>query len=181
MLGAPYFLVFALVVTAVAALYDWRTGHIPDWLTLGSLCVAPVAHVAFHVAQGRSGEALDAGLNAVLGAAVCAAVPILLYRVEGMYGGDVKLLAALGAILRPMGGIEAELFAFIAAALFAPARLAYEGKLGSVFANTVALVLNPFRPKHRRREIPREMLTKMRFGPAIFAGTCAAALTQWRP
>lgn len=180
MLGAPYFLAFALVVTAIAAWHDWRTGHIPDWITLGPLLAAPVLHFGFFVAQGRSAEALDAGLYSVLGAALCAAVPIALYRVDGMFGGDVKLLAAVGAILRPVAGIEAEFFAFVAAALIAPARLAYEGKLTQVLANTVALVVNPFRPKHRRREVPPEMMTKMRFGPAIFAGTCAAALTHWR-
>ena len=41
MLGAPYLFAFAIVVAAVGAIYDWRTGHIPNWVTLGPLVAAP--------------------------------------------------------------------------------------------------------------------------------------------
>jgi hypothetical protein len=78
-----------------------------------------------------------------------------------------------------MLGIEAEMYGFMAVAVIAPARLAYEGKLGSVLANTLAIVRNPFLPKAKRREIPSEMLTSVRFGPGIFAGACGAAAMHW--
>ena len=45
--------------------------------------------------------------------------------------------------------------------------------------NTVALVANPFLPKHKRREITPEMMTSLRFGPAIFVGTCGTAMLHW--
>lgn len=175
---------FALAVTAIGAWYDWRTGHIPNWLTLGALGVAIVAHGGYAfatnpTAASNARAAFEAAGLSLLGAAICSIVPLLLYRMDAIGGGDVKLLAALGAILRPMLGIEAELYGFLAAAIIAPAWLAYEGKLGAVLANTVAIVKNPFLPKTKRREIPPEMLTSIRFGPGVFVGTCGAAAMHW--
>lgn len=182
MLGVPYFLAFAVLVTAIAAWFDWRTGEIPDWVSLGPLVVAPIAHFAVYVATGHSQEAIQAAGFSVLGAAACALVPMALFRAGAIGGGDVKLLAAIGAICRPMVGIEAEFYGILAAAIIiAPARLAYEGKLLRVLGNTVSLALNPFRPKDKRKELTPEMMTQMRFGPAIFVGTCIAAVLNWRP
>lgn len=188
MTATHYLFGFVLALTAVGAVYDWRTGHIPNWLTLGALGVGVVGHAALGlagnphpgvVATGRAFDALTGAAFSLLGAATCAVVPLVLYRLGAIGGGDVKLLAALGAILRPMLGIEAELYAFVAAAIVAPGWLAYHGKLGTVLGNTLALVKNPFLPEERRRDIAPEMLTSVRFGPAIFAGTCGVAAMHW--
>ena len=181
MLGAPYFLATAVLVAAVAAWYDWRTGHIPNWVSLPPLAVAPVAHLGASVVTGQSQEAVQAAGFSILGAGVCALVPLVLYRAGAIGGGDVKLLAAIGALCRPKIGIEAEFYAFMAAAIIAPARLAYEGKLFRVLGNAITILVNPFRPKERRKQITPEMMTSVRFGPAIFAGTLGAAIVYWRP
>lgn len=175
------FLVAAAIVTAIAAWIDYRTGHIPNWLTLGPLAAAPVAHAAVASLMGRSDGALSALGLSLLGALVCGIVPLLLFRIDAIGGGDVKLLAAVGALCGPLLGIEAELYGFLTAAVLAPARLAYEGKLLRVLGNTAAMAMNPLLPRARRREIAPEMLTKVRFGPAIFAGVLVAVLLQWRP
>jgi prepilin peptidase CpaA len=175
------FLVAAAIVTAIAAWIDYRTGHIPNWLTLGPLAAAPLAHAAVAFAMGRQSAALDALGLSLLGALVCGLVPLLLFRVDAIGGGDVKLLAAVGALCGPLLGIEAELYGFLTAAALAPARLAYEGKLLRVLGNTAAIAMNPLLPRGKRREISPEMLTKIRFGPAIFAGVLVAVILQWRP
>jgi prepilin peptidase CpaA len=175
-----YLFGFAIAVSAIGAAYDWRTGHIPNWLTLGALAVGIVGHGFLGASlTGKPIDGLSGAGYAVLGAAVCAAIPLFLYRMGAIGGGDVKLLAAIGAILRPMMGVEAELYGFVAAAIAAPGWLAYHGKLGAVLGNTIALVKNPFLPEERRRDIPPEMLTSVRFGPAIFVGTCGAAMMHW--
>jgi prepilin peptidase CpaA len=181
MLGVPYFLAFAVAIAAVGAWFDYRTGEIPNWVTLWPLGIAPLAHFAVVLAHTRAfQEALQAAGLSVLGALACAVVPIMLRRSDAMGGGDVKLLAAVGAILPSFSGVEAEFYAFVAAMLFATARMAYEGKLMRVLGNTLALAFNPLVSKHRRREISPDMMTRLRFGPAIFVGTCGAALTHWR-
>ena len=181
LIGPNHFLVATVAVTAVAAGYDLKTGHIPNWVTLGPLAVAPVAWLAFGWSVGGSFRAgISAAQWSVLGAIACALVPLLLYRLNAIGGGDVKLLVAVGALCQWLIGIEAEFYAFIAAALFAPARLAWEGKLLKTLGNTFVLVANPFLPKAKRRDIPSEAMTSLRFGPAIFAGALIAAILHWR-
>ena len=180
--GAPYlFLAVAVIVAAIGAWIDWRTGEIPNWVTLAPLGAAPIAHFAVTVAANRplSVAAQAAGFS-VLGALVCVIVPYVLWRAGGMGGGDVKLLAALGALLRPTVGIEAEFYAILIAAILAGGRLAWEGKLLRVLGNTLTIVINPFLPAKKKRTISPEMMTWTRFGPAIFAGTALTALLHWR-
>lgn len=176
------FLVGAVVLAAIAALYDWRTGEIPNWLTLGALVISPFAHVAFASVGGHapSMEALQEGGLSIAGAVLCALVPLLLYRQNAIGAGDVKLLAAIGALLHPKLGVEAEMYAFFGAAIVAPARLAYEGKLFSTLKNAIVILVNPFLPKDRRREVAPEAMSWFRFGPAIFLGTALAAALNWR-
>jgi hypothetical protein len=58
-------------------------------------------------------------------------------------------------------------------------RLAYEGKLLAVLGNTMILIANPFLPKQRRREVPRELMTAFKFGPAVFVANAAVLAAHW--
>jgi prepilin peptidase CpaA len=175
------FLIAAVVIAALAAVFDWRTGEIPNWLTHGALVVAPFAHVAHaSVGQAPTVEALQEGGFSLAGALLCALVPLLLFRQNAIGGGDVKVLAAIGAILQPKLGVEAEMYAFFGAAIVAPARLAYEGKLFRTLKNAMVLLVNPFLPKDKRREVEQEAMSWFRFGPAVFVGTALAVALNWR-
>ncbi len=176
-----YFLAAAAIIAAIAAASDLRTGEIPNWLSLGVLLVAPIAHVAFGLAHHLAGRAaLFEGGSSLLGAITCSVVPAVLYRQEAIGGGDVKLLASIGALLQPRLGLEAEMYSFFAAGLVAPAFLAYEGKLFRTIKNTVLLAINPLLPKKKRRPVEPTLLTWFRFGPAIFIGTGVTAYLHWR-
>jgi prepilin peptidase CpaA len=170
----------AMVVTAFAAAWDWRKGQIPNWMTLGPLGLALVFHTALGGWQGAVRGAFTGLGYSLLGAIACAAVPLLLYRLGAMGGGDVKLLLAIGAICRIMVGLEAEFYGFLVAALYAPVRLIYEGKFLRTLGNTLTLLLNPILPKGRRRSISPEMMSSLRFGPPMFVGTCVAVWMHWR-
>lgn len=180
MFGEHYFFLAAILVTGIAAWFDWRTGEIPNWLSFGALAAAPLAHAGFGIAREGWSVGWQGAALSLAGAGVCVIVPVVLYVTGGIYGGDVKLLAAVGAILRTMVGMEAELYAFLVAALYAPARLAWEGKLFKTMGNSVVLLRNMFVPKEKRRELPREMMAELRFAPSIFVGTCIAVLLHWR-
>jgi prepilin peptidase CpaA len=116
--------------------------------------------------------------TAIAGAVLCSLAPGLMYWKGGMGGGDLKLFAALGALCQPMIGIEAEMYAFVAAALIAPARLAYEGRLFAVLKNSFALLLNPLRSAKNKRVVPPEMMTWFRLGPAVFVGMLATLVVH---
>jgi prepilin peptidase CpaA len=112
------------------------------------------------------------------GMLACLIVPGLLYRISagrGIGGGDVKLFAALGALLGPLKGVEVEFGAFVVLAALALVRLAYAGKLLAVLRNALKLLLGPVLPERWRRSPEPEALTEMRMGPAI-AIACLSAL-----
>ena len=77
----------------------------------------------------------------------------MLYRQGAIGGGDLKLFAGIGAILQTTLGVEAEMYSFFGAALFAPAILAYQGKLIVTLKNSVAILVNMFLPKEKRRPV----------------------------
>ena len=76
--------------------------------------------------------------------------------------------------------MHVELYSFMVAAVYAPARLAYQGQLFRLLGNSAALVKNPFLPRARRTEVPPALLTELRFGPAVFVGAALVALVRWR-
>jgi prepilin peptidase CpaA len=164
----------AALVTGVAALTDWRTGRIPNWLTAGAAALGLAARVVPWLIAGEWTRALVALLVAVAGAALCSAVPLLLFYKGGIGGGDVKLFAALGVICAPELGLLAETYAFIVALLLAPAWLLYRGTLLKTLKQALQLVTNPFRRREKRRSVASEELAWFRLGPAIFLGTVLA-------
>lgn len=178
-----YFLLGATLLAGCAAWTDCRTGHIPNALTLGGLVISICGHLLRGASlDGLRGGAVEVGF-ALLGAALASLVPALMFVRGGMGGGDVKLFAALGAALHPMGGLEAETYAFVAALVLAPAKLAYEGTLIRTLLQTAKLALNPFRAPERRHRIPEAMTTWFRLGPAVFLGVAAMVIVhawQWR-
>jgi hypothetical protein len=56
--------------------------------------------------------------------------------------------------------------------------LAFKGRLLVFACNLGRQLLNPFLPAHRRRAIPPELMTEVRFGPVIFAGTALVACVR---
>jgi len=176
-----WFLLAAVVVAAVAAWTDFRTGHIPNWLTFGAIALAPFAYlIDALIHEATKQEAITQFSYSIVGGFVCGLIPLLLYRQSAIGGGDVKLFVGLGAILQYRTGVEAEMYGFFAAAILAPARLAYDGKLFRTLSNAFFLALNPLLPKAKRHDIVPETMSWFRLGPAILLGTIFTALLHWR-
>ena len=155
-----------LALVTVAALWDWRTGLIPNWLTIPPLVIAPVAH-------GLAGDA-SIGLSSLLGIIACGLPPYLLFRMGAIGGGDVKLFAALGGMNGFARGTEIFVVALLVGTLQACLVLFVRGRLGSVLRGSWELLANLFRPAGRRRPVAPETMTEMRLGPAILVGTVLA-------
>jgi prepilin peptidase CpaA len=154
----------------MAAAIDFKTGLIPNWLSLGGIAVGVVGHLVRGsvLVDWRAG--LHEGAASVAGLLLCSLAPGLLYLRGAMGGGDLKLFAAVGALCHPLVGIEVQMYSLLVAAIVAPARLAYQGQLLRVLGGTLSVVINPFLPASRRRSLPSEALTSFRLGPAIFLG-----------
>lgn len=88
----------ALLVTVLAAVCDVRERRIPNWLTVGTLASGLALRAAL---EGSGGLAL-----AVVGVFAAGFPALVLFRLRAMGGGDVKLLAACGALLGPSTGLE---------------------------------------------------------------------------
>jgi prepilin peptidase CpaA len=156
----------ALLIAAIAAVTDFRTGEIPNWLTLPPLVVAPVAYFII--------DGLWGAVASIAAIAICGLVPYVLFRRGAAGGGDVKLFAAIGAVAGLAIGIEAQLVTFMAAALISLGRLAWHGKLFKTLSNSAFLGLNPILPQKWRREVAPELMTMVRLGGFAFVGTGVA-------
>jgi prepilin peptidase CpaA len=156
----------ALGVAAVAAYTDWRRGTIPNWLTLPPLVIAPVVYFLL------AGVPLAAA--SVVSALLCGAVPYLMFRRDAIGGGDVKLLAAVGAIAGAGVGLEGELFAFTLAAVWALVASAIRGGLGALARNALFLLVNPLLPARMRRAAVPQPMTSLRLGAFVLVGVGAS-------
>jgi prepilin peptidase CpaA len=165
----------ALALSLSAAVWDYRTGRIPNGLTHTALLAVPAASLVYHAARGGLSEGLAACGGALLGALVCGAFPLYLFARRGLGGGDVKLFAGIGALLGWRAGLDAECLAFLGAALFVLARFAWRGKLGAVAGAMLGRIVPALR---RRPELDAELRSTLRLGPAIFAGTFAALVVR---
>jgi len=157
----------ALGVATIAALFDWRRGEIPNWLTLPPILLSPLVYgLTFGI-----GHAIYS-----LGATVLSGlVPYLSFRRGGMGGGDVKLFAALGAItgFDLWVGVEIQLGALATAMALACATLAWRGTLWKTVGNALRLALCPVLPARWRHEACSALSEPIRLGGAILVATGA--------
>ncbi|HUE69898.1 MAG TPA: A24 family peptidase [Pirellulaceae bacterium] len=86
-------LVLLLLLLLAASICDLRRREIPDWV--------PLAMLAWAAAAAAAGIGGATWLGAACGFAVGLALSAPLFYLGGIGGGDVKLIAALGAALGP--------------------------------------------------------------------------------
>ncbi len=138
----------ALALGAAACFTDLRTREIPNWLTLSGI-LAGLLWAA--VSGGWRGFGL-----ALAGASVGLLSFLLLFVMGGMGGGDVKLMAAFGALVGPAALLKSILW------------IALLGGVG-------AALLVYWRHWRRRRAQARQS-DFIPYAPAITAGVW---LTLW--
>ena len=162
-----YAVAVVLALALVATITDWREARIRNWLTFPPLLVAPAVH---GVLLGKTGV-----LASLLGMFLCGFPMFLLWQRRGIGGGDVKLIAAAGAVAGVRAGLEIELMVLVVAALYALGRVAWEGKLAQTLGNSFALATNPFRPVSSRRVIQPTSMSTVRLGGPVL-GACLLCL-----
>ncbi len=126
-------LLLALGVALAAGISDLWTGRIPNLLTYPAIVVGLAL---WTVTEGWSGLAL------ALAGALVLALPFLLgFLFGGSGGGDVKIMAALGALLSLGPGLVLLVHALAVGALMAIAVLILHGRIGDFVRRMVLTVL----------------------------------------
>jgi prepilin peptidase CpaA len=120
----------------VACVTDLRTRRIPNVLTFGGAAAAIVFHTA---TQGVSGLQLS-----VFGWMVGVAIFLPFFMLRGMGGGDVKLLAALGAWLGPREAFWLAIYASLAGGAIGIVVALASGYLGTALRNLRTLLTTWF-------------------------------------
>jgi prepilin peptidase CpaA len=121
-------------VASMAALCDLRWRRIPNWLTLSAFVVGVLIQVV------RAGVA---GLPVALGGAaigLCLLLPFYVIRAVG--AGDVKLLAAIGALVGPQALVSVAIFAAVLGGAISVVMLARQGRLQFSIAEIMTRPLN---------------------------------------
>jgi prepilin peptidase CpaA len=117
-------LAIAFALGCLAAFDDLRRNAVSNWINAGAL----LAGLLYHgISSGWAGLGL-----AALGASLGFLVFLVFYWLGAMGGGDVKLMAAFGALLGPSGILLAALLAAPIGALIAAACLAWNRRRSSI-------------------------------------------------
>lgn len=117
---------------ALAVLADLRTRSIPNRLSGAAL----LAGLALNgLAPGGAGLAAS-----LLGAVLAGALLVPPFALGGVGGGDVKMMAAVGAFLGPCASLWALLLGMAAGGAVTIAHLAWRGRLREKLARTAAMV-----------------------------------------
>jgi prepilin peptidase CpaA len=150
----------------VATIIDIRSRRIPNVLT------AAMATVGIGLAAaGLSGMSLGA---AAFGLVVGLAVMLPGHMLGATGAGDVKLMAAIGAIVGPGIVINAFLFTAVAGGVLAIVVALRRRRLSATLATTARMIAAP---ADARREIASATpSSRFAYGPAIAVGSVLAAL-----
>jgi prepilin peptidase CpaA len=162
-----------LALTGSAALWDWRSRRIPNWLTVPGLLYGVAAHTVLKGWHGTLFSLEGAGLALVL------LLPLVLLRALG--AGDWKLMGVVGAFL----GWQLFLFvlvgSFFASGIMAAFQVYRFGRIMETLRNMWTLVRGFIAfglKKNPQISLDNPRLLKVPFGVAVAAATvvcfCAA-------
>ena len=156
----------AVICATIGAAGDLRSNRIPNWLTYGTLALA----LAIRVALG-GWRSLEQGLAGIL---LGGGIFFVLFLVHGMGGGDVKLMAAVGAWVGLHGTLRVLIATALAGGILAVVYMVFYKRVGSTFRN-VGLLLrfhlwSGVRP-HPELNLQGPATIRLPYGLAIAMGT----------
>jgi prepilin peptidase CpaA len=159
-------------VVLVAAVSDLATRKIPNIVTIGGVVMGLAAHTAAGVVDGGLRGGLRGLAFAVVGAMACGLLPFLGWRKGEMGGGDVKLFAAIGALVGPGVGFNVQALTYALMLLvILPYRLVRHGAVRRSFANVGIAVKNIV----RRGDAKLAYVDGPKLPPVVLAPTIGVA------
>ncbi len=165
----------ALLLLVLCAYWDVRYRRIPNWATLPGVALGLGLNGLFLGWQGlkTSGLGLLVGFGALL----------VLFVLGWMGGGDVKLMAAVGALKGYPFVVSALFYSLIVGVVIGVAMLIWNRKALRSFKNLFYVIGSRVSRLIPKQNINREETQKIPFGLAIVLGTiwAMAAGYAWNP
>ena len=155
-------------VVIVAAVSDLKKGKVYNWLTYPAVA----AGLAFGALEGWAhGHAWDGFANHLAGFGLGFGVLFVAYIMGGMGGGDVKLMAAVGAFVGWPGAVDTVFYSFLVAVVVGLALVVWRGQTRTLLGRlAVAVRLLPI-PGVKTDEAIPETTAGVPFGFAVCLGT----------
>jgi prepilin peptidase CpaA len=162
-----------LALTLSAALLDWRSRRIPNWLTVPGLLLGVAVHAMLSGWRGA--------LFALEGAGLALVILLPLVMLRGLGAGDWKLMGAVGALLGPVMFLFVLFGSVFASGLMAIVQVMRTGRVLQTLENLWILMKGFFSFGLRANphiSLDNPKLMKLPFGIAVAAATlicfCAA-------
>jgi prepilin peptidase CpaA len=167
-------LFIALALAITSAVFDVQQRRIPNWLTYPGIVSGLVLRA---ILSGWKGL-----LGSVTGFLLLGGIMFLFYAVKAMGAGDVKLMAAVGALVGPIHGFVILLATAICGGILAIGYALYRGRMGSTLRNlgsVVAFHAHTGLKAHPELNLDNPVTLRMPYGLAIAGGTLYAFLAMW--
>ena len=123
-----------LVLLAIAAIIDARSRRIPNWLTL----LMALSGVLNALVWGHPTSPTAAFLGLLTGLGIL----LIPFALGAMGGGDVKMLAGVGAWLGPMATLQVYAIAAVAGLIIVLVQCLWTGRLTQLIRNSTLIMAN---------------------------------------
>jgi prepilin peptidase CpaA len=169
------FQIVLVLMVGIAAVYDVRFRRIPNWLVLTGLVLGVALNT--YLSQWRGARL------SLLGIGLAFLIYVPLYLLRGMGAGDVKLMAAIGAIVGAANWFGIFVISALLGGVMAIVLLLTRGKLLNSLWNIGFLFqsLGSLRAPYAREELdlssPRSI--KLPHGVAIAGGSVLFLAASW--
>jgi len=166
--GTQFIWTLTLALTFLAALLDWRSRRIPNWLTVPGLLSGVLIHALIGGWHGTLFALEGAGL------ALLILLPLVMLRALG--AGDWKLMGAVGAFVGPVMFLFVLLGSIFASGIMAVVQVVRMGRVTETLRNMLTLVRGFFSfglKKNPEISLDNPRLLKLPFGVAVAAATLA--------
>ena len=165
--------ILVAVIVLAAAATDLRSRRIPNWLTLSGVCAGILLNWFLYATLGLR--------NSLTGMLLGFGVYFVLYCLRAMGAGDVKLMAAVGAIVGPQAWIAVFIASALAGGVIAVALMVWKRRVRETLTNTffIAQEIGQLRApyaRHKHLDVKDPRALNMPHAAAIAAGTVACLL-----
>lgn len=130
--------VLLFLIIGACVYWDLKYRRIPNFVTLPTILIGPVLHVIFLGLPGLK--------SSLIGLLLGLAILIIPFALGGMGGGDVKFLAAVGAIKGNPFILDAAIYSAFAGGAMAICLLLYKGQLFALLKKWVFAIVDVFAP-----------------------------------